>query len=310
MAVGDFITAADYNAIRAKIAAVWGSGGTNPNTGLADPSFGYGQTLLSSDVSEDAIIYETEWDNLRYDIYNSLFHQTGTVPSIVDISAGDLIRFGSSYPVTQYGTRADTAIANRFNVGTTRFAFENGTVQQGNLSWTTQASVTVTANFASAADGRYFFNSGGKLLIQSARTGGAATQQNGDWTTLLSTAGIQYFSGTGALNYYNLTNSFQQLYYLASSAPYSGNYYQINVRCNVANNSGGTATQVIIQAIYRDNYADPEPGDPLNPPPGDVVDGTIEISVNQHRATGTTLPSGSVVVNGPSSYSVSAYSFS
>jgi hypothetical protein len=309
MAVGDFITAADYNAIRAKIAAVWGTGGANPNTGLADATFGYGQTLISSNVSEDAIIYETDWDNLRFDIYNTLFHQTGTVPSVVDISAGDLIRFGSAYPVTQYDTRSNTAITNRFNIGSTRFAPEPGITQQGFLSWVVQATVTVTVDFASAADGRYFFNSGGKLLIQSSRTDGAATQQNGDWTTLLGDAGIQYFSGTGALNYYNLTNSPQQLYKLDSSATYSQNYYQVNVYCDVANNSGGTATQVIIQGIYRDDYTTLGGDDPLFPP-DDVVDGTIEISVSQQRPFGSILPSGSIAVNGPSSYSATAFSFS
>lgn len=78
MTIGKKIQASDYNNFRKRIDAVFGSGGTNPLTDVADPKWGYGQTLQSSDVNLDKKIGVSDWNKLIYDIANVWQQQNGT----------------------------------------------------------------------------------------------------------------------------------------------------------------------------------------------------------------------------------------
>ena len=74
-AVGSTISASDYNTIRSKIIAVMGAGGTNPNTGSTDLSFGYNQTTNSvAPVTATTTIAKSQFDNLRFDISRRRWH--------------------------------------------------------------------------------------------------------------------------------------------------------------------------------------------------------------------------------------------
>ena len=288
MATGDLISAADYNNIRNKIIGIIG-----PGSGQS----GYGQIIQSSAVTADSIISKAQWDRLRYDIYNALIHQTGSVPSINEVTQNSVIRYGASHPVFQYDTLADQAITNKFNIGGGRFAIEAGTVASRTTAWTAAVSTTVTVTFSTADQARYFFNSGGKLTLASSRTGGSSTAQNDSWSNLLSAAGIRTFDAiSSTINFYNLTNVDQLLYSTTASIPYAANSYQIRVRGDVANNSAGGARIITFTVSWSDPYVD---SDPSNPPP-DQIDGTLSLTVEQYRATGPVLPSGNFTITGPS----------
>lgn len=296
MAIGDFINAADYNAIRTKIIGVLGTGSS---------SSGYGQTTQSTAVATGNTVTKTQWDALRYDIYNCLYHQTGSVPTLVQVNSGDVIRYGASHPNTAYDTAANTAITNRFNLGTGQYVTENqGSVSKTD-SWYSSVSATVTVNFASASNARYFFNSGGKVRFSSSRTGGTSVAQNTSWSSLLSAVGTQSFDGvTGSVNFYTLTSSYQTFYTRAGSSPYASNSFNIDALCNVANNSSGTATQITFRIRWVDSYTDPG-----TPAPGDSVDGTLTLNVDQIRASGYLYPqpaAGNFTITGPSSYTISS----
>lgn len=269
---------------------------------------GYGQTTFSSAVATGNTITKAQWDALRYDIYNALYHQTGSVPSIVQVAAGDVVRFGASNPNTQYSTLADTATTNRFDIGTGQFLTEvKGSVTRTD-SWYSSVSSTVVVTFSTQYHCNHFFNSGGKVRFASSRTGGASVAQNTAWSNLLATAGTQLFSATSTLNLYNLTSSPQTFYTVSSSSPYSANTYRIQASCNVANNAGGTANILTFNVSWIDNYVDPGPSTPENLPPGDLVDGTLSLYVDQIRAYGNLQPSGIFTIAGPSGYTVSAIS--
>ena len=122
---------------------------------------------------------------------------------------------------------------------------------------------------------------------------------------MLSAIAPQDFAGdlVAATGYYTLTNSYQTYFSRAASTPYSANTYNLKARCNVADNSAGTATQVEIQVDLADNYVDPGA-----PPPGDLVDGTLTITADKIQAAGTMQPTGTFAVNGPSSVTMSAIS--
>jgi hypothetical protein len=167
----------------------------------------------------------------------------------------------------------------------------------------------VTATFANADLCRWFFNSGGQIRIQSSRTGGDSTAQNNDWSNLTTSAGMQAFgsqtpsagfSPMNGQNFYKLTNSYQNFYTLSSSAPYSANSYNLDARCDVADNSAGTATTVFIRVRFVDNYTDPGA-----PGPDDIIDGTLTVTVTEKRATGSLVPSGTFTITRPT-YSITA----
>jgi hypothetical protein len=170
----------------------------------------------------------------------------------------------------------------------------------------------VTATFANADLCRWFFNSGGQIRIQSSRIDGTSNAQNNDWSSLTTAAGMQAFgsqtpsagfSPMNGQNFYRLTNSYQNFYSLSSSAPYSANSYNLDAKCDVADNSGGTATTVFIRVRFVDNYTDPGP---LGPPfTGDDVDGTLTVTVTEKRATGPLVPSGTFTITRPT-YSITA----
>ena len=298
MAVGTNILAAQYVAIQNKAESLIGQG-----TG----TLGYGQAVQSSDVFIGNTITKAQWDLLRFDIVNIRLHQDGVLPPIVVINSGDPIGFGAGSPNTNYDTLLETALVNRFRIdGSQAVIADKGTVTYTN-PWSNSLSFTATMTFATSTQARHFFNSGGKIRLTSSLTGGSNTQQYNAWFQFLAATGIKSFGAdTGPfVNYYTLTNSFQTYHQGSLSTPYSANEYRLEARTNVADNSTGTATQLILRVTLLDNYVDPDVVFGANHPPGDSVDGTLSINISELKAAGSLLPSGSFTIISPS-YSLSA----
>jgi hypothetical protein len=298
------IAATDYNAIRNKIVAILG-------TGFGQQ--GYGQPVASSAVFAGNNITKAQWDLLRYDLVNAKVHQDGVLPTIVTVSSGDFIGYGAGYPNTNYDSIAEQAILDRFNIGAGQSVLSLapmiGETAPGVISrtgsWSTQSQCVLTTTFSTADEARYFFNSGGRIRFTSSRTGGVTTAQNTAWTNLLSTtAGTIVFGAEipATVNFYNLTTSYQQIYQVSSTTPYSANEYQIEALCNCTDstNVNGTANEVTFRITWSDGYVDPAPD-----PPGDTVDGTLSLTVEEFKAAGSLIPSGSFAITSPS-YSISA----
>lgn len=292
--IGTTILASDYNEIRNKIVDVMGTGAA---------SFGYGQTIISSPVSNVERVTKAQWDNLRFDIINARVHQTGELPSIVQVSTTDPIRFSASSPNYQYNILTDLAREERFNVGTGQFIITPVGSQSSSAPWNTFRQISVDVTFSNAQQARHFFNSGGKIRFSSTRSGGTSSQQNQAWTNLLSSAGTSDFGGnTPTIAFYNLTSNLQTCFTYSATSPYSANTYRIRAQSNVSNNSSGTANRVIFVIEYSDAYVDANP----STPPGDSVDGTLSLTVEQIRPAGSLLPIGTFSVAAPT-YSISSF---
>ena len=277
---GLIIEAVDYTTIRNKIIAIMGT-----SADLGTGQNGYGQILRSSAVAAGNQVTKAQWDNLRYDILNARIHQDGVVPTIVTATQGQPIRYGAGHPNNQYNTQADTAVANKWNIGTGQFVIDAATSATRTTAWSTSLTATVTVTFNSADEARYFFNSGSKIRCTSSRTGGTGSPQNSSWSNILDTAGTVAFGGnTSGLNFYNLTNSYQTFYNLTTSAPYTGNQYSIEVRSNTPDNSVGGATVLEFRVTYTDTYTYTGSGSSTFP---DNIDGTLTLTVDELRASGT-----------------------
>jgi len=300
MALAGDIEALDYNTIRANIIEVMG-------TGLG--TYGYGQTIVSSAVSAGNTITAEQWTQLRFDIINTLTHQTGNTPSAVLISTSDVIDDQASDPVINYTTLTTQARTNRFDLAPSQSVTSViGTPKTYTSSWSSLASLTCTLTFNNANEARYFFNSGGNIKVTASRTGGSSTLQNASWTALLTEAGTQIFkaSATEENNFYTLTNAYQTIYELSASAAYANNTYRISAKCDVTNNNTGTATEVDIKIDLIDNYVDSGP----EVAPGDAINGTLTISLEEQKALGTLQPS-DISEGGPTgNFSITSPTFS
>jgi hypothetical protein len=291
MPVNDIILAEDYNAIHRKIVDVIGSG---------SGTFGYGQVVQSTEVASNSIITKAQWDALRFDITNSIVHQTGAVPAITNVSTTTVIRYGPTNPNTQYDTLAEQARSSRFNLGADQFVTESAITLSRTDSWNGGVSGVMTATFSNSDQARYFFNSGGKIRFVSSRIGGSSTAQNNSWSSILSAAGQREISiNSSTLNVTQLTDAYQTILLETASSPYSSNTYRVEIKCNSANNINLTATVYDIRATWSDPYTDPPGGDPGQFPPDDTVDGTLSFVVDQIRASGNLVPSGSFTIASP-----------
>ena len=312
--VGGIIEAVDYNSIRNKVIAVLGTGAGNS---------GYGQAarLNSSAVAAGQTVTAAQWQNLRWDIFNTLSHQLGTAPSIVSVATGDTIRFGGSEPNNAFNTLADTAITNRFVLGEGRSDTIGFGSKAENFSWKSQAYIDITYTFSDTNNARFFFNSGGQIRIVSNFVKSVTNPQNNAWEALLTAASTQSFGGQiptteftplNGQNFYRLTNSFQTYHTTTSSFPYGSNTYRLQASCNVADNSSGSANIVNIRVLFTDGYVDPDvaAGFPETFRDNiDQVNGTLTVSSDMIKPTGTmqTPPTVSTfTIAGPTSNIASA----
>jgi hypothetical protein len=293
MTTGSNITAAGFVTIQNKAESLLGPGAATR---------GYNQTLLSSDVFTGNQITRAQWDLLKTDIVNILYHQTGELPNIITVNSGDVIVYGAGNPNTNYDTLLETAAANRFQVAASQSVVSAKGAATYTSAWSSSAQFTLTVTFSTADQGRYFFNSGGKIRLNTVISGGTGNSQHNAWVNFLNSVGIRSFGADTdpSINYYTLTNSFQTYYQNSLSTPYSSNNYRLEARTNVSNNSTGTATILTLRVTLTDAYV-PQGAAPA---PSDQVDGTMTISVEELKAAGALIPSGSFSITSPT-YSLS-----
>lgn len=221
--------------------------------------------------------------------------------------------------INAYETLSTTAsgLVDRFSVAAGQFTTSSAASVDRTWSssttpqfWSNEINTELTVSFANSNQARWFFNSGGEIRIASSRTLGRSDAQNDAWSSLLTSAGTTSFGGqipaTGfspmnGQNFYRLTNTYQNIVQLAATG-YASNLYQIRAKCDVANNSSGTASIVYLQVRFIGGYVDPGP---LGPPfTNDEIDGKWTVTATQKFAQGKLLPSGNFSVVLPT------YSFS
>ena len=281
MPVNDLIRIPDYNNIRNTIVAVMSTGSATQ---------GYGQAILSSPSATGDLVSKEDYDNLRWDIVNAIVHQSGSIPTIYEPNQGELVRYGANLPIFQYQTLANLANTNRFDIAFGQYNTATKGSNSNAVSFVSQASATITVNFSNANDARYFFNSGGKIRFTSSFSNSLGTAQSASWTSLLTTLSSpnppSFGGNTPAVNFYSLTSTDQTWYSQGTSGTYSMNRWTLRAKCNVSNNSSGTANQITFTSLWQDIYNDPGGG----PPPGDAVSGTMSLTVSELRAVGALYP--------------------
>lgn len=296
MAINGDIEALDFNTLRNKIVEVLGAG---------SGTYGYGQDIKSNAVFSGDTITKSQWDLLRFDVINARIHQTGVTPSIVTIQNNQLIDDTAADPVKNFNTLIDQIRQDRFDLAVEQSTVSVLDTASYSSAWSNSLIIEGSITFNSATEARYFFNSGGKLQVNVVRTGGSVNPQTNSWNTLLSEVGTaQFGAGTDPnVNFYTLTNDYQDAILRFGSGSYATNAFLLETKCDVADNSEGTATQVQFKISLIDNY--PSGRGFIEPPfVPDSIDGTFEITVSTQKAQGFLQPTGTFSVNGPSSFTL------
>jgi hypothetical protein len=287
--VGQRVRAADYNSIQGKVSLVMGTGSSN---------YGYGQSLVSSQVNVGDSILISQWNNLRTDLLKARQHQLGTDQSSnLTITTTSLVV--SEAIRAQYDSMSDTITADRLVVASNQGSLENViTPYQRTSAWNGTLTHVCTVTFGSADQARYFFNAGGNFQVSADRTGGNAGYKNQTWSLMFSQMGIitmdantTTVSGSGnatAIGYYGLTASNQQIFEKpAPAGVYAENDYIIYAR------KESSGAQVIFEIQFQDNdlgdLNNPSPGEPPGPVQDENVDGTLTSTIQMFRPSGSNV---------------------
>ena len=286
---GTNILALDYNNIQSKIAQVLGVG---------SGTFGYNQTVLSSQVSVNQKITAVQWQNLYNDLIAARTHQTGANETA-----------NLNYPTTSttvkesdraaYLAYASTVESNRLIVPpSSQATLETYNTSTRTADWNGTITHSVTLSFADANTARAYFNAGGNIQISASFSPNASNLKNNSWQTMLNNMGIVKMtynattntgSGTGvvasAVGYQQLINSQTRIFQKATETPtYSPNRYEIYANLNA------TGSQVIFSIQFQDLSGQP------NAPWGtdENIAGTLTSQIQGYRPSGA-----SVSINAP-----------
>lgn len=267
---GGLIQATDYNGFvsttaNANVNDIWATGSSDK---------GYGQTAMST-VSAGGTVTATQWASLVNNISSMASHQGTSITSRVAPVAGNTITI-----LANLNTDLTNLTTNRGNAAArgTQYGTFSGTTSKttatgsGSTPWTITFTHTIT--FASANAARYFFNAGGMIKWETSKTS-TGTEADDEWNDLANTlvgdiyitggtatqviAGTSYtgttkLGGTGTpttltttTGWYDLTTSDTTIYkQFADTAPYTGQYIQINAK------TAGSGTQLVLTTTWVD----------------------------------------------------------
>lgn len=299
MASGDIITASRYNQIQSRIATILGNGSANA---------GYGQNLVSNQVSPSQLITALHMNRLRTDMLTSYVHQNGSVSgfNLPEIIAGsDLISDAPSAAgkneYQSYNNLSNTLLAERNNYSSValnnNFSSElNRLVSTRTSAWGGAQQVQTvthefTVSFGSGNARRHFFNTGSQIRIEATLNnfpGGGGLQKFNNWSGMFTGMGIISFgsinttnNGSGttqAIGNFNLTSSFQTIFIKSGSSVYSDNTYIIRARQD-------NASTIRFLIEFNDLHTGSSPTQGVDEP----VEGTLRSRVHHFRATGTSI---------------------
>lgn len=291
------VTAARYNDLQAKIANVLGNG---------SGQFGYGQTLVSSQVAAETLIDSQHMSDLYTDMINARVHQVGSIPnSVATVSAGQVIEedssdTGTGRGIIQYEDLADTIEANKdliYTADTSQSTITaNKTSSSRTTAWAGVVDHVVTVTFASADARRHFFNAGGEIRFTADLDPAASNGKNNDWNNLLAAMGTVKFKSNNCtsdgsapgtsfnIGNFELTDSYQLVFQKDGTGVYAENDYNISAKEN-------STTVLEFRIQFRDDDLGDDTNDAnndgaINPIDEDVT-GTLDSVVGERLPTGT-----------------------
>lgn len=300
------IEAVDFNTFRTQLLDVYG-------VGFGDS--GYGQTAITVPTVLGGfveIVKSAEWTNFRNAVEVCALHQgtaTTLLPPVTVLEPGDVVIAHDGITDPDDFPQMLTDITNNRLIAdpTSTSLFLNRSVQSITQTWSNLASTVIDLEWPSADDARYYFNSGGEVIVRSEFSPTSSTPQNDSWQSLLNDVGsvitnyiTTTYTGTvgtpASIGYYNMTTAASPDLLFSAGPPSGGGYYyyynvnqyRISARMlNVSGINGDNGRRMRLLIEFDDQFTGA----------GDVVDGTLTVRIDERRATThLTVPSFTVNV--------------
>jgi len=297
-ASGQTINSAEYNTFVQGGAAV-NHAVANVNTiwGAGTGAKGYGQSGTLAATSVGSTISATQWADLVNRISTIATHQGTTLTAVAAPTAGTTIS-----AIAAMQANVDAVFANTSNAAAQGAAITDTATITG--EWTTSTILTHTATFTDGESLQSFFNAGGTIAINTARSGGTVNNKNTEWTDLCTQAGTIVYSlgidtatiagvaytgtnkigGAGtatiaaATGIADITASNVSIFkQFADTAPYTANYIEIFVKSTASNN-------VVFEVQFVDAAADEAFNATL-----DIVGGTLTSQCDLRQPSTTSI---------------------
>jgi len=254
---------------------------------LGTGATGYGQTAVTS-PTVDVCMSEVTLDAWKDIISDLEQHQGITLSPTLPLDS--IIQDPKPWTAEVY---FDTLVTNLNqleldptlvdSVASTAITVDPNSISQSRGSaWVSTVSHEFTVTFTDQDHARAFFNAGGQIRLAGSRSGGSATNQNTNWTTLLSTAGTVLYDGD---DYFALTTSFVSVANFVGTGVYSANDWDIAAKTNTVTDGTGRGGKGNI-LTFRSQYNDDHVGTGGGP---DSVDGTLTSDISMRNVDGTFL---------------------
>lgn len=251
-----------------------GQEGINYIIGAGNLYHGLGQSTVAQ-VAFKQEITAAQWNSLFTAMDNLADHTNDTLTSTSQRSAGDLIEIKSAL-LADLATLAESVKQGCPNAtAVTTTAAQQTTTASGR--WNGSHIVEQSITFNSANEMRWFFNQGGKIVIEVTRTGNggsSATQKDQAMDDLIDSLGqfriksqASDYSNDGSTNvntlttnglnigFYDLTTSYQTILELTQDwATYNSMYMRFEAKLDAAPGSAMVMT-------VKTSLVDPDAGD-------------------------------------------------
>jgi hypothetical protein len=294
VSIGTVATAAQYNALRTLVNTFFGD--PNPSMVFGDGSqtYGWGGSIPSIVVAGVDLAEEIDW--------NAFVDRVNIGSNICNGVSGNQSQAGALMYASEYNSTenyANSIISNRLDIEASDLSLNLGGVVTQAATFANTMTMTVRYTFASFAQARYFFNSGGGLNITMALTGGT-TGNALSWANLFTDIGtitMNYtqtvksgWDGTPlSIGYYDLTTSFQEIFSGAPggySSSYSSSAYYHNNEIEISARRSATGTWVEIRVICYDIHSG-------------SVDGTKTLTTQYRKLINQTSGAASLSITAP-----------
>ena len=281
MAVGDIITAARNNNLQSRVATVMGVGSGDD---------GYGQNLNSAQVGVADTVQAIDINQLYQDMSAGRIHQTGAVPSEINLVTQnvDVVLDSDTINkkgIVQFENLATTLENDKFVAHGTQITTEAAIAGTRTTAWNGTLSHIIDVTFTDADHQRHFFNAGGEVRFASNITYVGSDSKTIDWMTMLVNMGtvtmnytntVASGSGSGsAIGYHDLTASYQQLFEKTGSGLYAANDYKVEA-------SKVSSTILRFKVTFNDDNTG-------NPNTDENVQGILNSTITQTRPTGAAV---------------------
>jgi len=254
---GGLIEATDYNGF----ASTTTNGNVNAIWGTGAGTYGYGQSTTLSTVSAGGTVTATSWADLVNRISSIASHQGTTITARTAPVAGNTIAVLSAVAtdLTNCYNNRNNAVSSGATISPATGTWWQAT-NTPNSVWTITTTHTVT--FANAAAARYFFNSGGLIKWDVAKTS-TGTEADTEWNDLAQTlTGTIYLSGANAAHTINGTSYTGTTKSGGTGVPTTLNttvgFYNLSTVASTlydqyADSSPYTSDHIRLQAVVNDN---------------------------------------------------------